>query len=104
MIFCQKSRLLEEYEQVLQRNGIEIVDRFPVHYLMNAPLDISNGLLQKILLHLWWAQVVRIIERSTHLFGPVFARLDSILTRLFEESPSTEMIVCRLKKQQYSDD
>lgn len=98
IIFCQKSRLLRDYVRVLEHNGIEITDRFPVHYLMNAPLDISNGLLQKILLHFWWAQIVRIVERSTHLLGPIFARLDSVLTRLLRESPSTEMIICKLKK------
>lgn len=90
----QKSRLLKDYVQILEHNGIEITDRTPVHYLMNAPLDISSGLLQKVLLYFWWARIARIVERSTHLLGPIFAKLDSVLTKIVKESPSTEMIIC----------
>lgn len=95
VIFYQKSRTLKNYVRVLSRNNIKIVDRIPVHYLLNAPLDVSNKLLQKILLRIWWRGIVRIIERKTHLLGPIFFELDSILTRLFKESPSTEMIICK---------
>ena len=95
VIFHQKSRTLKNYVRVLSRNNIKIVDRIPVHYLLNAPLDISNKLFQKILLRIWWRGIVRIIERKTHLLGPIFFELDSILTRLFKESPSTEMIICK---------
>jgi 2-polyprenyl-3-methyl-5-hydroxy-6-metoxy-1,4-benzoquinol methylase len=54
VILHQKSRLLKDYVQVLSKNGIKIIDRIPVHYLLNAPLDISIELLQKILLRFWW--------------------------------------------------
>lgn len=93
--FHYKSRLLKDYIQILGRNGIEIVNRTPVHYLANAPFDISSKLLQKIFLRFWWRKIVRIIERKTHLLGPLFFGLDLVLTRLFKESPSTEMIICR---------
>jgi len=95
VIFHQKSRLLKDYVQVLSKNGIRIINRIPVHYLLNAPLDISNELLQKILLRLWWGSVVRMVERKTHLLEPCFFGADLALTRLFRESPSTEMIICR---------
>ena len=95
IVFHQKSRVLKEYIQLLADNEIEIIDRMPVHYLLSAPLDISNGLLQKILLRIYWDRIIRVIERKTHLLGPIFLGIDSILTRLFKESPSTEMIICR---------
>ncbi len=98
IIFHQKSRILKDYIQILSKNNIEIVGRLPVHYLLNAPLDISNGLLQKILLYFWWGRAVSIIERKTHLLGPLFFGLDLIFTRIYQESPSTEMIICRPKK------
>ena len=91
----EKSRILEDYTNVLKRNGIEIIDRVPVHYLLNAPLDISNGVLQRLVLLLWWQLFVRIVERTTHLLGYTFSRLDLLLARFFKESPSTEMIICR---------
>ena len=98
VIFPQKSRLLKEYVSTLSKQDINIIDRIPVHYLLGAPLDIPNELLQKILLRFWWGGVVGMTERKTHLLGPCFFALDSVLTRLFNESPSTEMIICKLKK------
>lgn len=83
VIFHQKSRLLKDYVQVLSKNGIRMINRIPVHYLLNAPLDISNELLQKILLRLWWGSVVRMVERKTHLLGPCFFGADLALARLF---------------------
>lgn len=98
VIFHQKSRLLKEYVSTLSKQGIKIIDRIPVHYLLGAPVDIPNELLQKILLRFWWGGVVGMTERTTHLLGPCFFALDSVLTRLFNESPSTEMIICKLKR------
>lgn len=95
IIFHQKSRALGDYVQVLSKIGIKIIDRIPVYYLLNAPLDISNRLIQKYLLRFWWGSVVRMVERKTLLVGPVFFALDSIFTRLFKESPSTEMVICK---------
>lgn len=98
VIFHQKSRLLKEYVSTLSKQGIKIIDRIPVHYLLGAPLDIPNELLQKILLRFWWGGVVGMTETKTHFLGPCFFTLDLVLTRLFNESPSTEMIICKLKK------
>jgi len=95
IIFHVNSRLLRHYLQVLSRNGIKIVDRMPVHYLLSAPFDVSNGLLQKILLRFWWGIIAKMIERTTHLLGPIFFILDSLLTRVFTESPAIEMIICK---------
>lgn len=97
ILFHQKSRTLEEYVKILSRNGIEIIDRIPVHYLLNAPVDISSALLQRIILLLWWQMFVGIVERTTHVLGPIFSRVDLALARFLKESPSTEMIICKHK-------
>ena len=94
-IHHQKSRLLQDYIRILLNNDIKIINRLPVHYLLNAPLDISSELLQKILLHFWWQRFVVNVERKTHLLGPLFYLLDLVLTKSLKESPSTEMIVCK---------
>ncbi|MCD6232859.1 class I SAM-dependent methyltransferase [bacterium] len=94
IIFHQKSRLLKDYIQILSKNSIEIIDRVPIHYLLSAPLDISSKLLQDVFLNYYWSGI-GLIERKTKLIGPIFFILDSILTRLFKESPSTEMIICK---------
>lgn len=57
-------------------------------------IDVSNGLLQKFSLRFWWCIIVAMVERTTHLLGPTFFILDSLLTRVLTESPSTEMIIC----------
>lgn len=98
VILHQKSRILDDYVQVLSKNGFKIIDRIPVHYLLFAPLDISCDLLQKILLRFWWGGIVRMVERKTHLLGHIFYKFDTVLTRLFKESPSTEMIICKTVK------
>ncbi len=98
VIYFQKSRLLQDYINILEHNGIEIISRFPVHYLMHAPLDISNAVLQKIILDIWWEKIVRTVDKITHLVGPLFTKLDLYLTRRLSESPSTEMIVGKIIK------
>ncbi len=90
----QKSRTLAEYTKVLSENGLQVVSRVPVYYLLNAPLDVSNRMIQKLAL-VWWKYFVGGIELTTHLLGPLFYGLDSILTRVCSESPSTEMMICR---------
>ena len=91
----QKSRTLENYEQVLQRNGIEIVSRVPVHCLLNAPLDVSNSWLQWVALSVWWKLVVGGMQKLTHLPGFIFYMVDTLLLGFMKESISTEMMVCR---------
>lgn len=93
----QKSRTLSTYEEVLKRNGIEVIERIPVHYLLNAPLDISSGLLRGLILTLWWQMFVLAIERTTHLFGYVFSWVDAVLSKWVKESISTELMICRPK-------
>lgn len=95
IIVHQKSRTLEDYVRVLSRSGIKIIDRVPINYFLSAPLDISNGLLQRILLLFWWQVFVRIVERTTHLLGPIFFKIDSVLVESLKESPSKEMIICK---------
>lgn len=93
--FHQKNRMLKYYTHILSKNGIEIIDRFPVFYLLGPPLDISNVFFQKIILYFWWERIVGNIERKTRLIGPLFFFIDSAMTRLFRESPSVEMIICQ---------
>jgi len=102
-LFHVKHRLLGDYVRVLSKNGIRILDRMPIQFLLEAPIDISNELLRRVLLRFWWGEIVRVVERKTHLLGPIFFGLDSILTKLFRESPSAEMIVCKCVKKTKND-
>lgn len=94
ILYFQKCRILSEYMQLLTKNGFEIVGRHPVHFLAAAPLDISNFLLRRVLLRSWW-KAIAIFERKTHFLGPILFILDLMLTKLFKESPTVEMLVCK---------
>lgn len=87
----QKSRTLEEYKKVLSDAKLSIEKRIPIHFFLNAPLDIRNRSLAMF----WWKYIVGGLELSTHLMGALFYYLDSVLMKWFKESPSTEMLICR---------
>ena len=91
----QVSRSLDEVSEILNEAGFEIVDRYPMFYLMNYPLD-SKNMLPK---WLWkgMAATVMLSEIMGYLVGALIYPIELLLVSLFKESPTTEIMVCRRK-------
>jgi SAM-dependent methyltransferase len=89
-------RTLGDLTRALDRAGLEIERRVPMFVLMNTPFDSTSRFLS----YVWLAFMapVHIAPALGHLYGAVLYPLDSFLTAVLKESPSTEMIVCRKAK------
>jgi len=89
----QASRSLAESEDAVQTAGLEIVERVPMFVLMNYPTDSSSKLGRLA----WTAMVspAALAEPLGWLVGAVLAPLDTWLTSVIRESPTTEIMVCR---------
>lgn len=87
------SRSLREVEELLQTTGFAIVRRVPMFVLMNQPLDTDS----QVHAFLWRAFVytVRQSEVLGYAFGAGLYPLELLLTRILNESPTTEILVCR---------
>src|SRR5262249_42010752 len=89
----QVSRSLESIEKLLAATGFQIIDRSPLFYLMNAPVD-SRGRIRKLL----WLVVYGCAYLSDLLgllLGAFFYPLERMLTTFGKESPTTEVMICR---------
>ena len=87
------SRSLTTIQKVLTDNDFSIVDRFPMFYLMNKPIDSSNEIL-----HGFW-QMLRYLASKNEVFGFAIGGflfpLELGLINWVKESPSTEVMVCK---------
>jgi SAM-dependent methyltransferase len=89
----QTNRSLAEVEELLRNAGLEVELRRPLFVVMNTPVDSDSRLL-----HRTWAVISLLASRGPkrgYLVGSVLYPIDVILTRLFSEGPSTEIVVCR---------
>lgn len=89
----QVSRSLEEIEAYLEEAGLQIMRRVPMFFFMNAPLDV----LARWPLLLWRAAMapVHLLPLLGHVYGALLFPLEVLLTGTLNESPSTEMVLCR---------
>jgi SAM-dependent methyltransferase len=87
------SRSLAEVEPELTKVGLNVVMRCPVFVLMNEPIDSCS----KAWRFLWRVLMypVRKSETVGYVLGALFYLIDSVLVRFLNESPTTEMMVCR---------
>jgi SAM-dependent methyltransferase len=87
------SRNIKEFYSALEKAGFEVISRKPAFVLMNAPVDARG----KFIPWLWRFQEKLIYRnhRFGNFFGFVFYPLELILTRVYKEGPSTEIVVCR---------
>jgi 2-polyprenyl-3-methyl-5-hydroxy-6-metoxy-1,4-benzoquinol methylase len=86
-------RSLEAVENTLRRTGFDIVDRRPVFVLMNAQLD-TTGKVRELL----WRFITFPATKSEtcgYITGALLYPVELLLTALLQESPSTELLVCR---------
>lgn len=89
----QVSRSLQDIEDVLTRTGFQILERRPLFYLMNTPVDSHNPVLR--LLWRFTSAAVSRSEIAGLLLGGLLYIPERILTSVAKESPTTEIMVCR---------
>lgn len=89
----QVSRSLASIEQILLSVGFEIVERRPMFYLMNSPVD-SRSIFRKFI----WNALAYCIAKSEFaglVIGGIIYPFELIMTSLANESPTTEIMICR---------
>jgi SAM-dependent methyltransferase len=87
------SRSLEYIEMVLDSAGFKIVERRPMFYFMNAPIDTSNRFY-----HLLWKIITKMVSESEYhgwIVGSFLYPLELICVDLAKEGPSTEIMICK---------
>jgi SAM-dependent methyltransferase len=89
-----KYRTLGSYIEALSAAGFEVLDRKPVYVTMVKAVDAGRG-LKKRAFDGYWSRVTPWIDRSPDGMGRLLYAADSILTRLFREGPSLELLACR---------
>jgi len=89
----QVSRSLAEVGETLDAAGLEIVSRVPMFVLMNYPADTRSRLAKWA----WTAMVspAMVSDRLGGVLGALLYPLETWLVRRIDESPSTELMVCR---------
>jgi SAM-dependent methyltransferase len=89
----QVSRTLADSERLVRAAGFDVVRRVPMFVLMNYPAD-SRG---RVARWAWTAMVApaAIAEPLGWAVGAILAPIDGFLTRILQESPTTEIMVCR---------
>jgi len=89
----QASRSLTESEDAVRAAGFKIVERVPMFVLMNYPSDSTSKLARLA----WTAMVspAALADPLGWVLGAALAPLDTWLTSVVRESPTTEIMVCR---------
>ncbi len=87
------ARPLVDIERAMERCGFDVVERTPLFVLLNDPLDTRNVLYKG----LWYAAAALIStsDRVGAFAGKRLYPLEIKLTGTRQESPSTELMVCR---------
>jgi 2-polyprenyl-3-methyl-5-hydroxy-6-metoxy-1,4-benzoquinol methylase len=83
---------------LLAKTGFEVVCRVPMFVVMEEPLDSTN----QSYCFLWKMMTfpVRYSEFAGFVIGGMLYPLELILTKVFTESPTTEIVVCRKQGQE----
>lgn len=88
-------RSLYRTESLLDRAGFEVVDRTPMFVTMNEPHDTRFGVARAA-----WYGLMGLASQSERLgdaVGHATYLIDKRLTRRLAESPTTEIMICRLR-------
>ena len=84
---------LKYIEMILLSAGFKIVERRPMFYLMNAPIDTSNRFY-----HFLWRIITKVVSESEYygwIVGSLLYPLELICIDLTQEGPSTEIMICQ---------
>jgi SAM-dependent methyltransferase len=93
-------RSFDEITGQLQKTGFEVLYRGPTFILMEQPLDSQNHIYR----FLWrlMARAIRISDHLGYIAGALLYPADLLLTRIWRESPTTEIVVCRKRPKRES--
>lgn len=86
------SRPLGQVMALLAKTGFEVVSRVPMFVLMEEPLQSASPWYRFL-----WKLMMYPVKRSAwagRVIGGALYPLELLLTRLFAESPTTEIVVC----------
>ncbi|KYK28215.1 MAG: class I SAM-dependent methyltransferase [Theionarchaea archaeon] len=89
----QVSRSLKDITETLEKTGFHIIKRVPMFVLMSNPVDSQSWLLKSL-----WRVIKYCIARSEvvgFVVGTVLYPAEVVLVSLLEESPTTEMAICK---------
>lgn len=87
------SRSLDEISEILAGAGFEILERRPIFYIMNSPVDSKSVVARAIWDWITWP--ARRSETYGNLLGATLYPFELALTAIVREGPSTEVAVCR---------
>jgi ubiquinone/menaquinone biosynthesis C-methylase UbiE len=96
IITHQKCRSLEEYEKILRRNGFEITSRVSNYVLFNDPLDTTGKFYPRV-----WSILSRFSRKwkwFDAIIWPSLYPLELLLTSIIKESPTQEIMICKVIK------
>jgi SAM-dependent methyltransferase len=91
-------RPLKEVTALLAATGFEVLCRVPMFVLMEEPLDSASQWYR-----FFWKLMTYPVKRSDlagFVIGGMLYPLELILTKVFAESPTTEIVVCRKCRQE----
>lgn len=89
----QSTRSLYDIQSLLIESGFLILERSPMFYFMNAPVDSTSILINK-----FWNLIKRVVykgEKLGSITGSLLYLLEIAMVSLKKESPSTELMICR---------
>lgn len=86
-------RSLDEIQEMIKTTGFQIIQRTPMFVLMNFPVDSSSKLRQ----FLWRAMLVpvKITDLYGYMLGATLYPIELFLTKHLQESPATEIMICK---------
>jgi len=91
-------RAYNQYKEVLEKNGINIIKTTPTLYFLNPPFDINNKLIRRIFLLLWnvTMSIFAKNEFTGYIIGAILYLLDRIMANIVKDSVALETMTCRV--------
>lgn len=89
----QSTRSLKEIQDSLEKFGFIALERSPMFFLMNAPIDSKNRLLNKM-----WRMITKNVSRGEKfgwIIGALMFPLEIFIISITKESPTTEIMICK---------
>lgn len=91
-------RSYNEYQKLLNQNRFEIQGRLPLFYFLHPPLRINHRVL-RFLGWMGWEilTIFAVWNWIGNLEGRWFYHLDRFLARIYQNSPSSQLLIVRFK-------
>ena len=89
----QTSRSLNDIELIIKRCGFKILNRSPMFFLMNAPVDSNSVFFRKS-----WRLITKVVQKGEFfgsLLGIMLFPIEILMINLKKEGPSTEIMICK---------